>query len=354
MDDTGEYKIYDVLAESDLFQERRQYHRVQINDPIRLYYDSETYDEFLGDLSLQGVRVCSYFDYAIGHTIEIGIPNTDNTTLCLKGVVTRCREASKLVRGQNETPREFECHQCQLRVYGCHALDGTRKVMSISAPATLEFVVSNGTDIPRCPTCHGDMMPSASSMSYELGVFFRDITLEQASIINDIIASHLDRSANSVESRRMRGRVSGQFLQDSIECVFEDAVSLHEGSVENLSLDGCFVFSDVDLNEGDSVTVSLGLKPLNRRFKSDALILRRVSREHDSGRYGYAVQFTFIDSDFRQDLTRFLHGIRVRDFEKFRKRHRQLTGQSGQIKSFVPPLVLGIVVVVILLTFLMF
>jgi hypothetical protein len=44
----------------------------------------------------------------------------------------------------------------------------------------------------------------------------------------------------------------------------------------------------------------------------------------------------------------------VRDFEKFRKRHRQLTGQSDRIKSFVPPLVLGIVVVVILLISLVF
>lgn len=354
MENTGEYKIYDVLAESELLQERRQFHRVQINDPIRLYYDSESYDEFLGDLSLQGVRVLSYFEYSMGQAIDIGIPNFDNTILRLNGVVTRCRESPMPHDGKNDLSREFGCQKCKWRVYRCYAPDGTRKVMSVSAPANLEFPISDGADVPRCPTCHVDMSPILKSTAYELGVFFRDITLEEASLINEIIGSHLDLSANSSESRRMRGRVSGQFLQDSIECVFEDAVSLHEGNVENLSLDGLFVFTDVDLNEGDLVTVSLGLKLLNRRFKSDAVILRRVSRENDSGRFGYAVQFTFMDNDFRQDLTRFLHSIRVRDFEKFRKRHRQLTGQSDRIKSFVPPLVLGIVVVVILLIFLVF
>ena len=142
MDNTGEYKIYDVLADSELFQERRQFHRVQINDPIRLYYDSESYDEFLGDLSLQGVRVFSYFKYALGQTVEIGIPDSDESILRLKGIVTRCRQSSKPVRAGEDTSREFRCQKCKWLVYGCYAPDGTRKVISVSAPANLELARS--------------------------------------------------------------------------------------------------------------------------------------------------------------------------------------------------------------------
>ncbi len=186
-------KINEALIESELFQERRQFHRVQINDPIQLYYDSDSYDEVLGELSLQGVRVHSFFDYAIGSAVDIGVSRPDKSILRLKGIVTRCNMTPHSQRAYKDSAREFTCNQCKWRVYRCFAANGGLKVISVSAPANLEFGIPEDTSSPRCPTCHVDMNSIIPTSGYELGVFFGEITIEEVSVINDIIAANIDQ-----------------------------------------------------------------------------------------------------------------------------------------------------------------
>ncbi|MEE2959948.1 MAG: PilZ domain-containing protein [Myxococcota bacterium] len=300
--------------------EHRRYHRVELNQPIRLCHKNGGFEEFLGDLSMGGCRVFSSIPYAVGDVVCAELCQEGRETLRLSAfVIRRNTTDGTLVEGAK---LEFlACSDCAATGYWT----GEDCTTLVLADTGYRKLIRQTVDrhAPTCSHCGGPISSILGGQLQELGLFFAGISIEQAKAISALMRSELAVTKSCVKNEKLRRGtcLSGFNIHEIVQCYIEDSSSIHDVYVYNLSAEGISIHHNEVFELGQKIKLVMGLKSISQTFRIESVITQREGLS--GGRaYKYGLEFSEQAPILSDTIHSFLAQVIRLDYDRFIQNHR--------------------------------
>ena len=307
---------------------RRKFHRIQVNETIRLYHDHLTFEESFGDISVSGCQVFSYQKFKLGDSVKIGIINNDYQVIIIKGIVKRCslwEEVSNQVIGQ----KKMTCSNCHWSGFWLNFGEDSIKLETAddSAHQRTDFIVTFEKIAFTCPRCEGDLQHTSSPL-FKIGIEFEELNQETIDSLTHLVEGSLKwkkelektkepKNGERIESGRDSIRVDAGFAPVEIGTEFKDSVEFYESYIKNISSGGLFIYSNKELEFNQEVRITLGVKNKGEKLVLNGKVIHKNTFKNDKrGKFGYGIKIVYFDDNLRWKLNNFVTSITQSDYKK--------------------------------------
>ena len=300
--------------------EHRRYHRVELNQPIRLCHKNGGFEAFLGDLSMGGCRVFSSLPYAVGDLVCAELCYEGRENLRLSAFVIR-RNATDGTVAEGTKLEFLECSDCGATGYWAGDDCSTLVLADTEHRRLIREIVDRNA--PTCSHCGGPISSILEGQLLELGLFFAGISIEQAKAISAVMRSELAFTNSRVKNEHLRrgARLSGCNTQEIVQCYIEDSRSIHDVYVYNLSAEGISIHHNELFELGQKIKLVMGLKSISQTFRLESVITHREG--FSGGRaYKYALEFSDQAPILSDTIHSFLAQVIRLDYDRFVQNHR--------------------------------
>ena len=301
--------------------ENRRYHRVELNQTIRLCHKNGGFEEFLGDLSIGGCRVFSSIPYAVGDFVCAELCQEGGENLRLSAFVIRQNATNSRVAPKTEKLEFLECSDCAATGYWTGDDCCTLVLAETGRGRLLREIVDR--HVPMCFYCGGSISPSVQGQLWELGLLFAGISLEQVKAISAVMCSQLGSTKSCVKNEKLRrgARLSGCNISEIVQCYIEDSRSIHDVDVYDLSAEGLSIHHNEMFELGQKIKLVMGLKSISQTFRLQSVIIHREG--FSGGRvYKYGLEFSEQEPILSDTIHRFLAQVIRLDYDRFVQTHR--------------------------------
>ncbi len=335
--------------------DKRKYRRIEIRETIRIYHDSNTYEEYFGDVSLGGCMIYSYRPIGTGQKVEIGVILADLKEMRILGTVKRekeLQESNDFLTGR----KRVVCKHCGWQGFWLNYGENSIKFVTDNHKfKPFEHIISFDSMVFACPRCEHELEHSRHPY-YELGVKFDELNQIQLDKMVNYVKNNLQGLEPPPEAsktktgriNRRAARIDVGYVPMDVTSIFEDGISLHETYIKNISSGGMFLYSNSDLQLNQEFRLQLGLKGQKNKFFINSMVMhKKMNRRSKSQKFGYGIKFTHFDQQTKQKLEKFIRALTEKDYKKYITKKRffrnLLQSVAVGLNTYIAGVVTGIV-----------
>ncbi len=265
--------------------DKRRFHRLEFNSPIRMISDTKTTQEQVVNISANGCAVLSRTTRELGEQLRLKIWTKNNQWIDVNGRITRAdTQPYRPPRKKDDKDvSRYYCHNCNW--YG------------LLFPGNEEATLF-------CPECGITKLAPYQINTYLLGIEFINLNSEQR---EDIL--------RLVEVMATEEKGPGERKSPRIDLLFQPAHIIHaQGSqtskskcyIKDISRGGICLLTELDLEPMTEITLEMVLQENKRQELRGVIIQTRKKQWRGKNCFLYGLKFVELDGEKQQELVDFI------------------------------------------------